>query len=80
MKYNAKRTEIDGICFDSQVEGQYYQHLKKQQEEGKIKGFELQPTPIEQAGEQQDNDCADEGYHDVNPADDQHAGQGSGSR
>ena len=50
MKYNAKRTEIDGICFDSQVEGQYYQHLKKQQEEGKIKGFELQPIFTLQEG------------------------------
>jgi hypothetical protein len=43
-KYHAKRTEIDGISFDSMAEGEYYRHLKKQQEEGKIDGFELQPA------------------------------------
>jgi hypothetical protein len=43
-KYHAKRTEIDGITFDSMAEGEYYRHLKKQQEEGKIEGFTLQPA------------------------------------
>jgi hypothetical protein len=42
-KYNAKRTEIDGISFDSKAEGEYYLHLKQQQEDGKIDGFRLQP-------------------------------------
>jgi anaerobic selenocysteine-containing dehydrogenase len=42
-KYHAKRTEIDGITFDSMAEGEYYRHLKKQQEEGKIKAFYIQP-------------------------------------
>lgn len=27
-KYNAKKTEIDGIKFDSQSEGEYYMYLK----------------------------------------------------
>lgn len=45
-KYNAKRTEIDGITFDSKVEGEYYLHLKQQQEEGKLKEFRLQPSFI----------------------------------
>jgi hypothetical protein len=49
-KYNAKRTEIDGIAFDSMIEGEYYRHLKKQQEEGKIKEFELQPIFTLQEG------------------------------
>jgi hypothetical protein len=43
-KYNAKRTEIDGITFDSIAEGEYYLHLKKQLKEGEIKWFELQPS------------------------------------
>jgi hypothetical protein len=49
-KYNAKRTEIDGISFDSKVEGQYYLYLKQQQKEGKIKWFELQPIFTLQEG------------------------------
>lgn len=49
-KYNAKRTEIDNIAFDSKVEGEYYRHLKQQQEEGKIKEFELQPIFTLQEG------------------------------
>jgi hypothetical protein len=49
-KYNAKRTEIDGIEFHSAIEGEYYRHLKKQQEEGKIKEFELQPIFTLQEG------------------------------
>jgi hypothetical protein len=42
-KYHAKRTEIDGITFDSKAEGEYYLRLKQQQEEGKIEEFRLQP-------------------------------------
>jgi hypothetical protein len=49
-KYNAKRTEIDGISFDSKVEGQYYLYLKQQQIEGKIKRFEMQPIFTLQEG------------------------------
>jgi hypothetical protein len=43
-KYNAKRTEIDGITFDSKSEGDYYLHLKKRLKEGEIKWYELQPS------------------------------------
>jgi len=43
-KYNAKKVTIDGINFDSKVEGEYFKLLKKQKEEGLIKDFELQPT------------------------------------
>jgi hypothetical protein len=49
-KYNARRTEIDGIAFDSKIEGEYYRHLKQQQEDGKIKEFELQPIFTLQEG------------------------------
>jgi hypothetical protein len=49
-KYNAKRTEIDGIQFDSRVEGKYYEYLKQQQQEGLIKRFELQPIFTLQEG------------------------------
>jgi hypothetical protein len=49
-KYNAKRTEIDGISFDSKVEGKYYEYLKQQQQEGLIKRFELQPIFTLQEG------------------------------
>jgi hypothetical protein len=49
-KYNAKRTEIDGISFDSRVEGKYYEYLKQQQQVGNIKRFELQPIFTLQEG------------------------------
>jgi hypothetical protein len=49
-KYNAKRTEIDGISFDSRIEGKYYEYLKQQQQEGNIKRFELQPIFTLQEG------------------------------
>jgi anaerobic selenocysteine-containing dehydrogenase len=49
-KYNARRTEIDHIAFDSKIEGEYYRYLKQQQEDGKIKEFELQPIFTLQEG------------------------------
>jgi hypothetical protein len=49
-KYNAKRTEIDGITFDSKAEGDYYLHLLKLQEDGKIIDFGLQPSFTLQEG------------------------------
>jgi hypothetical protein len=49
-KYNAKRTEIDGISFDSMAEGEYYRHLKQQQKDGLIDSFKLQPKFILQEG------------------------------
>jgi hypothetical protein len=42
-KYGAIKTTIDDLQFDSKTEGQYYIHLKEQQEEGKIVAFNLQP-------------------------------------
>ena len=45
-KYGAKKTVIDGIKFDSKMEGDYYLYIKKQKEDGKIKDFSLQPEFI----------------------------------
>lgn len=38
-KYNARKTWIDGICFDSQIEGDYYSQLKLLLRAGQIDGF-----------------------------------------
>ncbi len=43
-KYKAKRFEVDGIIFDSKVEGKYYLHLKEKEKIGLIKSFILQPV------------------------------------
>lgn len=43
-KMNNKKITIDNIEFDSKMEAQYYVYLKKQQKEGKIKGFVMQPS------------------------------------
>lgn len=42
-KYNAKKTVIDGVKFDSKAEGEYYLFLKKMEELGRIAIIELQP-------------------------------------
>jgi hypothetical protein len=42
-KYKNKKTWVDGICFDSQKEANYYYQLKFLLRAGKIKGFCLQP-------------------------------------
>lgn len=42
-KYNAKKTVIDGITFDSKSEGEYYALLLEKQRDGAIQSFELQP-------------------------------------
>lgn len=42
-KYNAKKTVVDGITFDSKDEADFYLHLKELKRKGKIKEFELQP-------------------------------------
>ena len=49
-KYHAKKAVIDGIQFDSQVEGQYYLYLKDKQEKGWIAAFNLQPRYLLQEG------------------------------
>lgn len=45
-KYRAKKTEADGITFDSQREAQYYYELKLRKRAGHIKDFELQPVYV----------------------------------
>lgn len=42
-KYNNKKTEIDGITFDSKKEAEYYSMLKILKQAGEIKDFGLQP-------------------------------------
>ncbi|MCK5020766.1 MAG: DUF1064 domain-containing protein [Candidatus Peribacteraceae bacterium] len=42
-KYNAKKTVVDGIKFDSIKESVRYQELKMLQRAGVIRGLELQP-------------------------------------
>lgn len=42
-KYHAKKTEIDGIVFDSKAEANYYLVLKEKQDKGEISQLELQP-------------------------------------
>lgn len=42
-KIKHKKTEVDGIIFDSKMESEYYELLKQQQANGKIKSFSLQP-------------------------------------
>lgn len=49
-KYNAKKSEIDGIRFDSALEGKYYLHLKELQAKGEVTRFEMQPSFILQGG------------------------------
>lgn len=42
-KYGAKRTEVDGISFDSKAESRYYQQLKLLLRSGEIIDIILQP-------------------------------------
>ncbi len=42
-KHNNKKVEIDGIVFDSTVEGNYYLKLKSDIASGRIRDFSLQP-------------------------------------
>ena len=49
-KHNAKKTETDGIKFDSALEGKYYLHLKQLQEAGEVTRFDMQPSFVLQGG------------------------------
>lgn len=49
-KFKNKKTEIDGIKFDSEMESHYYLYLKELKEEGVVVDFELQPIFILQEG------------------------------
>ncbi len=42
-KYNARKTVVDGITFDSQREADYYCELKLLVRAGEVEWFELQP-------------------------------------
>lgn len=42
-KYNARKTTVDGITFDSAKEAKRYQELKLLQRAGEIRGLLLQP-------------------------------------
>ena len=41
-KYNARKTTVDGIIFDSKKEAEYYRYLCQQMKDGKIDAFERQ--------------------------------------
>ncbi|KQS79058.1 hypothetical protein ASG25_10760 [Rhizobium sp. Leaf384] len=41
-KYNAQRTLIDGICFDSKAEAAYYAELKIRARAGEVSDVEMQ--------------------------------------
>jgi hypothetical protein len=43
-KYNAKKTEVDGITFDSRREALRYQELKLWEQTGEIQDLILQPS------------------------------------
>lgn len=45
-KYNSRKTIVDGITFDSKKEARRYIELKKMEQEGLIKGLQLQ-VPFE---------------------------------
>lgn len=49
-KYKAKKTEIDGITFDSKAEAKRYQELKLLERAGQIKHLSLQPRFMLQEG------------------------------
>jgi hypothetical protein len=43
-KYNAKKVKIDGITFDSKLEGARYNHLKELEALGLISDIEIHPS------------------------------------
>ena len=45
-KYNAKKTEINGIKFDSKKEANYYLYLQELEDKGEIYNLELQKKYI----------------------------------
>ena len=49
-KYNNKKTIVDGIKFDSEMESNYYIYLKQLKEIGEVVDFILQPTYLLQEG------------------------------
>ena len=64
-KYGAKKTEVDGIIFDSKIESERYRQLKAMEEAGDIHGLELQPEfPIYVEKEYIGKYTADFSYYD----------------
>lgn len=53
-KYNNKKTWVDGICFDSKKEADYYLNLKLLMRSGEIAGFCRQPQFILVEGNEED--------------------------
>lgn len=49
-KFHNKKTIVDGILFDSQMESHYYLYLKELKEQGVVVDFKLQPVFILQEG------------------------------
>lgn len=49
-KFHNKKTIVDGILFDSQMESHYYLYLKELKEQGVVVDFKLQPIFILQEG------------------------------
>ena len=49
-KYNNKKTIVDGIKFDSEMESHYYIYLKQLKEIGEVVDFILQPSFLLQEG------------------------------
>ena len=49
-KYKNKKTMVDGIKFDSEMESHYYIYLKQLKEIGEVVDFEIQPTFLLQEG------------------------------
>lgn len=45
-KYNARKTSLDGITFDSKAEAEYFIHLKEKLARKEIQGFGTQPEFI----------------------------------
>lgn len=43
VKYNNTKIEIEGIKFDSKIEGKFYLHLKELEAKKEIKDLKLQP-------------------------------------
>lgn len=53
-KYNNKKTWIDGLCFDSKKEGEYYNQLRLLHKAKAIKGFCRQPEFVLVEGDEKD--------------------------
>lgn len=45
-KIRHKKTEVDGITFDSKMESDYYLYLKAEKKAGRVKSFTLQPEYV----------------------------------